>query len=329
MKTLEGKIALVAGASRGAGRGIALALGEAGATVYCTGRSTRGKRANPERSGWSVFASEGRPETIDETAEMVTARGGRGVAIQVDHTDERQVKKLFTNINREHGRLDILVNDVWGGDALTEWGTPLWELDLSKGFTMIERAVSSHIITARHAIPLMLPAKNGLIVEVTDGDQMNYRGTFFYDFVKTSVIRLAFAMSEELKQYHITAVAVTPGFLRSEAMLEYFGVTEANWQEGAKKDPNFLSSETPLFVGRAIASLAADRKIITKTGKVFSSWRLSEEYGFTDADGRTPHWGKFFEEGQTEQNWQIRDGIYKSHNVFLGAFRDVESGRDT
>jgi NAD(P)-dependent dehydrogenase (short-subunit alcohol dehydrogenase family) len=324
MNNITNKIALVAGATRGAGRGIALALAEAGATVYCTGRSKRGKKVNTRRSGWSVFASEGRPETIDETAEMVTARGGKGIAVQVDHTDERQVKKLVARIKREQGHLDVLVNDVWGGDALTEWGKPFWELDLKKGFAMIERAVFSHIITARHAIPLMLLRKNGLIVEITDGDLMFYRGTFFYDFVKTSVIRLAFATSEELRKQKIAAVAVTPGFLRSEAMLEYFGVTEANWQDGAKKDPNFLCSETPLFVGRAIASLAADPKIFEKTGQVFSSWRLSEEYGFSDADGRRPNWGKFFEQSAGQANRNIRDEMYQSHKAYLNAFRDVE-----
>lgn len=321
MKSLEGKIALVAGATRGAGRGIALALGEAGATVYCTGRSTRGKKANTKRSGWNVFTSEGRPETIDETADMVTARGGKGIAVQTDHTDERQVERLVGRIKKEQGGLDLLVNDVWGGDALTEWGKPFWELDLKKGLAMIERAVFSHIITARHAIPLMLPRKHGLIVEITDGDLMSYRGTFFYDFVKTSVIRLAFAMSEELRSYNIAAVAVTPGFLRSEAMLEYFGVTEANWQEGVKKDPNFLGSETPLFVGRAVASLAGDAKVFGKTGKVFSSWRLSEEYGFTDADGRRPHWGIFFEKSSKNKNVEIRNDMFRSHERFLEAFR--------
>jgi NAD(P)-dependent dehydrogenase (short-subunit alcohol dehydrogenase family) len=321
---LRGKIALVAGATRGAGRGIALALGEAAATVYCTGRSTRRRSAARRRTGWSVFQTEHRPETIDDTADMVTALGGRGIPVRVDHTDEQQVKRLAAKIRREQGGLDIVVNDVWGGDALTEWGKPFWELDSRKGFTMIERAVFSHIITARHVVPLMLPGRGGLIVEVTDGDLMAYRGTLFYDFVKTAVIRLAFAMSEELRGHSIAALAVTPGFLRSEAMLEYFGVTDANWQEGARKDPNFLGSETPLFVGRAIASLAADPRVFEKTGKVFSSWRLAAEYGFTDADGTKPDWGKFFERSADPANAAIRGKMYHSHRMFLKAFRDLE-----
>lgn len=282
---LKGKIAVVAGATRGAGRGIAVMLGEAGATVYCTGRSTRG---NP--------ATGNRPETIDETAEMVTARGGQGIAIRVDHTDEVQVRGLFETIRQQHGKLDILINDVWGGDALTEWGVPFWELDISKGRLMIERAVLSHILTSRYGVPLMLPQKSGLVVEITDGDTMAYRGTVFYDLVKTSAIRLAFAMAEDLRPHGITALAVTPGFLRSEEMLERFGVTEANWQDGAQQDPYFIASETPYFVGRAIAALAADPDVFSKTGGVYSSWGLSDEYRFSDIDGRQPHWGRYFAE---------------------------------
>lgn len=282
---LKGKIAVVAGATRGAGRGIAVMLGEAGATVYCTGRSTRG---NP--------ATGNRPETIDETAEMVTARGGQGIAIRVDHTDEVQVRGLFETIRQQHGKLDILINDVWGGDALTEWGVPFWELDISKGRLMIERAVLSHILTSRYCVPLMLPQKSGLVVEITDGDTMEYRGTVFYDLVKTSAIRLAFAMAEDLRPHGITALAVTPGFLRSEEMLERFGVTEANWQDGAQQDPYFIASETPYFVGRAIAALAADPHVFSKTGGVYSSWGLSDEYRFSDIDGRQPHWGRYFAE---------------------------------
>lgn len=282
---LKGKIAVVAGATRGAGRGIAVMLGEAGATVYCTGRSTRG---NP--------ATGNRPETIDETAEMVTARGGQGIAIRVDHTDEVQVRGLFETIRQQHGKLDILINDVWGGDALTEWGVPFWELDISKGRLMIERAVLSHILTSRYGVPLMLPQKSGLVVEITDGDTMEYRGTVFYDLVKTSAIRLAFAMAEDLRPHGITALAVTPGFLRSEEMLERFGVTEANWQDGAQQDPYFIASETPYFVGRAIAALAADPHVFSKTGGVYSSWGLSDEYRFSDIDGRQPHWGRYFAE---------------------------------
>ena len=290
MNPLRHRVAVVAGATRGAGRGIACMLGEAGATVYCTGRSVRGAPASGDR-----------PETIEETAEMVDDHGGRGIAVQVDHTDEGQVRELFERVESEQERLDILVNDVWGGDALTEWGKPFWELTLEKGFTMLERAVHSHIITSRHGAPLMLATDRkdqapGVIFEITDGDTFGYRGNLFYDLVKTAVVRLAFAMATELRRKHIAAVAVTPGFLRSEAMLDHFGVTEDTWRDGAKKDANFIASETPYYVGRAVAALAADPEIAKKSGRVFSSWGLAREYGFTDVDGRRPHWGDHFEE---------------------------------
>jgi NAD(P)-dependent dehydrogenase (short-subunit alcohol dehydrogenase family) len=289
MKPLEGRIALVAGATRGAGRGIACALGEAGATVYCTGRSVRGKPA-----------TKGRRETINETAEMVTARGGKGIAVRCDHTKESDVKKLAARIKREQkGKLDILVNDVWGGDSLTEFGKTFWQVSIDKGFAMLDQAVRSHIVTSRYLAPMMVEhskANNsrGLIVEITDGDFFGYRGNLFYDLVKISVIRLAMAMAYELRKTQITAVAVTPGFLRSEAMLENFGVKEENWRDAGKKDPNFLHSETPMFVGRGIAALAADANVKKKSGQVLSSWDLSDEYGFTDADGSRPHWGRHF-----------------------------------
>jgi NAD(P)-dependent dehydrogenase (short-subunit alcohol dehydrogenase family) len=294
MQTLQGKIAVVAGATRGAGRGIACMLGEAGATVYCTGRSVRGRVIPPRTDEMSAFTTAIRPETIDETAEMVTRYGGKGIAVQVDHTDESQVKALFERVRAEQGRLDILINDVWGGDELTEWGKPFWELNFEQGRKMIERAVYTHIITARYGAPLMIERKSGLIVEITDGETSNYRGNLFYDFVKAAVIRLAFAMAEELRPHNVHALAVTPGFLRSEAMLEHFGVTEANWREGAKKDPHFIASETPFFVGRAIAALAADPKVGNKSGGAYSSWGLSDEYGFTDINGERPHWGNYF-----------------------------------
>jgi NAD(P)-dependent dehydrogenase (short-subunit alcohol dehydrogenase family) len=283
-KTLEGQVALVAGATRGCGRAIAVTLGEAGATVYCTGRSVRGRPA-----------TEGRPETLEETAELVTARGGKGIAVRVDHTVEAEVAALCARIREEQGgRLDVLVNDVWGGDALTEFGTPFWELDLEKGRVLLERAVWSHVVTSRHAVPLMLPARRGLVVEVTDGDHFGYRGNLFYDLAKLSVIRLAFAMSQELRGRGVTALAVTPGFLRSEAMLEHFGVTEANWREGAKKDRHFIASETPYLVARGIAALAADPRVGARAGRVFASWTLAREYGLLDVDGRRPDWGAYF-----------------------------------
>jgi NAD(P)-dependent dehydrogenase (short-subunit alcohol dehydrogenase family) len=287
-KPLAGRVAVVAGATRGAGRGIACALGEAGATVYCTGRSVRGKRVAKRRTKENAFDTDVRPETIEETAEMVTARGGEGIYARVDHTDARQVAALFRRVKRERGRLDVLVNDVWGGDFLTEWGKPFWECSLEKGLTMIERAVVSHVITARHGVPLMVERGGGLVVEITDGDGLYYRGQFFYDFVKASVIRLAFAMAEELRRHKIASVAVSPGFLRSEAMLEHLGVTEENWRDGAKKNPSFIESETPLLVGRCVAALAADPKVLKKSGRVFGSWTLAKEYGLADADGRRP-----------------------------------------
>jgi len=279
---LRGKIALVAGATRGAGRGIAVALGEAGATVYCTGRSSRGHPATP-----------GRPETIEETAELVTAAGGRGIAVRVDHTKPADDRKLVAGIKRRHKGLDILVNDVWGGDALTEFGKTFWTANLDKGLRMLKQAIHSHIITSHYAAPLMLGRRRGIIVEITDGDAFYYRGNIFYDLVKISVIRLAFAMSRELRKRDIVSVALTPGFLRSEAMLDHFGVSEANWKEGGKKDPNFLASESPRYVGRAVVALASDPAVKEKSGRVFSSWGLAREYGFTDLDGTRPHWGDF------------------------------------
>jgi NAD(P)-dependent dehydrogenase (short-subunit alcohol dehydrogenase family) len=293
-KVLQGKIALVAGATRGAGRGIAIALGEAGATVYCTGRSSRGRRP----------ATPGRPETIEETAELVTATGGRGIAIRVDHTEPAQVKKLVAAIKRRHKGLDILVNDVWGGDALTEWGKPFWTVNLENGLGMLKQAIHSHIITAHYAVPLMLGRRRGIIFEITDGDAFYYRGNIFYDLVKISVIRLAFAMARELRKRDIVSVALTPGFLRSEAVLEHFGVSEANWKEaGKKKDKNsanqndapqdFMVSESPRYIGRAVVALAADPKVKKKSGRVFSSWALARDYGFTDLDGTQPHWGNY------------------------------------
>jgi NAD(P)-dependent dehydrogenase (short-subunit alcohol dehydrogenase family) len=275
---------VVAGATRGAGRGIAQMLGEAGAIVYCTGRSTRESGATP-----------GRPETIEETAELVTSAGGRGIAVRVDHTAEADVVRLFDLIRADSGRLDILVNDVWGGDELTEWGTPFWETDLGKGRRIIEAAVWGHILTARHGLPLMVERNSGLVVEITDGDFLGYRGAFFYDFAKVNSIRLAYALAAELRDTGITALALTPGFLRSEAMLARFGVTEENWREGVKTDPHFAESETPFFVGRAVAALATDPSVRLKAGQALASWTLAREYGFTDVDGRSPDWGRYFE----------------------------------
>lgn len=302
--SLKGKIAVVAGATRGCGRGIAVELGAAGATVYCTGRSTRG---NP--------SDLNRPETIEETAERVSKAGGQGIAVRVDHTQEAEVKALFERVKAEQGKLDILVNDVWGGDRLTEWGKPFWELDVAQGWKLLERSVYSHILTSRHAVPLMVEQNSGLIIEITDGDNLAYRGNFFYDLVKTTVIRLAFAMSEEFKSnryvpegasmakpsepaQNITALALTPGFLRSEAMLDHFGVSEANWREAIAKDPYYAESETPHYIGRAVVALASDPRVHEKAGRALATWHLSREYGFKDIDGRQPHWQEFFDRMQ-------------------------------
>jgi NAD(P)-dependent dehydrogenase (short-subunit alcohol dehydrogenase family) len=285
MKPLTGKIAVVAGATRGAGRGIACMLGEAGATVYCTGRSVRGQ-----------IATTGRTETIEGTAEMVNSWGGQGIAVQVDHSVPEQVEALFARVRAELGRLDVLVNDIWGGDELSEWDKPFWEQSLDKGLLMQRRAVHTHIITSHYAAPLMVERRSGLIIEITDGDTLDYRGNFFYDLAKANVIRLAQDMAADLRPYGITALALTPGFLRSEAMLDHFGVTEDTWREGANKDPHFIASETPFYIGRAVAALAADPNIFEKTGRAFSTWGLYPEYGFTDMDGRQPDWGAYFRE---------------------------------
>ncbi|MFC0211716.1 SDR family oxidoreductase [Paenibacillus chartarius] len=282
---LKGQVALVAGATRGAGRAIAVELGRAGATVYATGRTTR-ERPSPMN----------RPETIEETAELVTAAGGQGIAVRVDHTEESEVRSLIERIGTEQdGRLDILVNDVWGGDPLAEWGKGFWEVPLGNGLLMQRQAVHTHITTAYYAAPLMIKRGRGLIVEITDGVGYHYRGNLYYSLAKVGVSHLAQAMAAELKPHGVTALAVTPGFLRSEAMLEHFGVKEENWRDAGEKEIHFLQSETPYFVARAVASLAADPNVAAKTGQLLSSWGLSDEYGFIDIDGRSPHWGRYAE----------------------------------
>ncbi len=303
-RPLRDHVAVVAGATRGAGRGIARMLGAAGATVYCTGRSVRGRPTTP-----------GRPETLEETAELVAAEGGRGIAVRTDHTIEKEVEQLFARVRAEAGRLDVLVNDIWGGDALTEWGTPFWELSTAKGQQLLQRAVHSHIITSRHGAPLMVERNAGLIVEVTDGDTLGYRGNLFYDLAKNAVIRLAYAMAADLHAHRVTALAITPGFLRSEAVLATLGVTEANWREAIEKDEYFAESETPCLVGRAIAALAADPNVAAKSGGLFSSWALAKEYGFTDVDGRQPDWSSFLR--RKEQGILERDTPPDEMDLFV------------
>jgi NAD(P)-dependent dehydrogenase (short-subunit alcohol dehydrogenase family) len=287
MKRLKGKVAVVAGATRGAGRGIACMLGEAGACAYCTGRSTR------EHPATGFYA--GRPETIEETAELVTRHGGVGIPVRVDHLVPEQVEALVARVRDEQGRLDVLVNDISEGEE-HEW-KPFWKLSLDKGFRMLRNALHSHIITCRYAAPLMIERGGGLIVEVGDGDTLDYRQTLFYDLVKVSVSRLAYALAEELHRHRVAALALTPGFMRTEAILESFGVTEANWREAAEnharaKQYGFIHSETPFFVGRAVAALAADPRVLEKSGGLYSSWGLARAYGFTDVDGTQPDLGR-------------------------------------
>jgi NAD(P)-dependent dehydrogenase (short-subunit alcohol dehydrogenase family) len=280
MKPLDGQVALVAGATRGAGRGIARALGEAGALVYCTGRSTRG---NP-----SPYA---RSETIEETAEMIERDGGHASAVRVDHTDESAVQALVERIDRDHHRLDVLVNCVAGEDPMMrQWGS-FWKVDLTNADAVFRQAILSHIITAKHAAPLMIRARRGLIVEVTEGDALSAGGNPLTQTVKLALKGHALHMAAELHQHGVAAIAIVPGFLRSESMLEHFGVTEATWRDGGKKDPNFLVSESPLYVGRAVAALAADPGVLARNGQLCSSWELARAYGFTDADGSRPDWG--------------------------------------
>jgi NAD(P)-dependent dehydrogenase (short-subunit alcohol dehydrogenase family) len=289
---LDGKVALVAGATRGAGRGTAVALGEAGATVYCTGRTTRERRSDYDR-----------PETIEETAELVTAAGGVGIAIAADHLESGQVEELVRRIDAESGRLDVLVNDIWGGELLFEWKTPLWEHDLAKGLRMLRLAIDTHLITSHSALPLLIREPGGLVVEMTDGTREyndgRYRVSAFYDLAKSAVMRLAFAQGQELAPYGCTAVALTPGWMRSEMMLDNYGVTEANWRDGAAVNPHFAAiSESPRFVGRAVAALAADPDVGRRNGGSFSSGGLAREYGFTDIDGSQPDCWRYMVEVQ-------------------------------
>ena len=271
-------IALVAGGTRGAGRGIATELGVLGATVYVTGRTTRESRS-----------PMGRPETIEETAELVSAAGGEGIAVQVDHSDPAQVASLMQGIET----LDVLVNDIWGGDPLTQWA-PFWKHDLANGILLLRQAVETHIVTSWHAAPKII-ASQGLIVEVTDGvGTEGYRGTLFYDLAKEQVRRLAFAQAQDLAPHGATALAITPGFLRSESVLDHFGVTAENWRDAIAKDRHFAASETPRYVGRAVAALATDPDVKRFAGQPLASGDLAREYGFTDVDGSQPHWGDHY-----------------------------------
>ncbi len=276
---LSGSVAVVAGATRGAGRGIACSLGEAGATVYCTGRSVKGARSPVDR-----------PETIEETAEMVSSRGGHGIWVQVDHTDASQVRMLFERVRDEQdGRLDILVNDMTG-EAFMELKSFV-DHPLEKGLKVIENGSLSHVITSHFAAPLMIKRGKGLIVEVTDGISFELREfNFYYDLEKAINIRLAQSLAHQLRAHRVAVVALTPGMLRSEAMLEHFGVTEENWRDGIKHQSDLAYSETPFYIGRAVVALACDRRVMSKSGRAHVSGRLAREYGFTDIDGTQPLW---------------------------------------
>jgi NAD(P)-dependent dehydrogenase (short-subunit alcohol dehydrogenase family) len=293
MRPLEGKVAVVAGATRGAGRGIARMLGEAGAFVYCTGRSSCGR----ERTHKHHYAK--RPETIEETAELVEAAGGKGLAVRVDHTVEAEVEAFFKRVARERKRLDVLVN-VLTGQPVTAWGA-FWKQPVEKGREMVESWVWPHVATCRHAVPLMVKQKSGLVVEVVEQDSIGYHGQFYFDLFEVTLKRIAMSLAEELAPHGVSALAVTPGFMRTEAIMEQFGATDENWRVVAEENPQargygFGGSETPCFVGRAIAALAADPNLARKSGGVYSSWGLSEEYGFTDVDGTRPHMGRYMAE---------------------------------
>jgi len=287
---LTDRVALVAGATRGAGRGIAVQLGACGATVYCTGRTTSKHRSEMNR-----------PETIEETAALVDAAGGRGIAVQVDHLEPEQVRALVARIEREQGRLHVLVNDIFGATRI-EWNKAVWESDLDYGLHLLRLAIDTHAITSHFAIPLLLKTPGGLVVEVNDGtaeyNDRTYRNSFFYDLAKAGVQRIGFALAHELGSRGATAVTVTPGWLRSEAMLDAFKVTEANWRDATKFQPHFAISETPAFVGRAVAALAQDPQVSRWNGQSLSSGQLAKIYGFADLDGSQPDAWRYLDEVQ-------------------------------
>src|SRR5262245_21688125 len=291
MASLEGKVALVAGGTRGAGRGIAVELGAAGATVYVTGRTTRSQ------------ASEiGRPETIEETAALVSELGGEGVAVRVDHLVPHEVEALVAGIRTERGSLDILVNDIWGGEHLFEWNKAVWEHNLENGLRLLRLAVDTHLITAHHALPLLIASPGGLLVEVTDGtaeyNADHYRLSVFYDLAKLAAIRMAWAHAKDLARHGASAVCITPGWMRSEMMLGNYSVTEANWRDATAKSPHFVISESPRFTGRAVVALAADPERARWTGQSLSSGGLAKIYGLTDVDGSQPDCWRYMREVQ-------------------------------
>ena len=301
-KQLEGRVALVAGATRGAGRGIARALGEAGAFVYCTGRSAEGHPKGMDR-----------PETLNETVALIEQAGGRAVAVRVDHTREAEVASLAARVRTESGRLDVLVNSIWGADPMIDWARRFWEIDLAQLHAYLDQTLISHVVTNRHLAPLMIEADAGLIIEVIDGHFAGYRGHILYDLVKASLARLAYGMAMELAERGVTALALSPGFLRSEAVLDHFGVGEANWTDAIAADPYFAESETPQLVGRAAVALATDPDVKRKTGLVHFASDLARDYGFADVDGRVPDFPRMFD----AQVKEIASRPLEDHGRFL------------
>jgi NAD(P)-dependent dehydrogenase (short-subunit alcohol dehydrogenase family) len=298
------RVALVAGATRGAGRAIAVELARAGLFVYATGRSSR-------VSGQSEIS---RPETIEETGDLLQAAGGAGRALVVDHEDPAAVAGLVATIESEQGRLDVLVNDIFGGDRYMEWDKPLWEHDWHGGLRMLQMGVHTHLINCRAAIPLMLSTATangtrGLVIEMTDGTseanaEFRRNVGFYYDLVKANVERIVKGLTAELKDQPVTAVGVTPGWLRSESMLENFGVTEETWREACVKVPGFAISESPAYVARGVAALAQDADVGRWAGTIISARRLADAYGVTDTDGSRPDcWGYLAAYG-----WEREDG---------------------
>lgn len=305
-------VAFVTGASRGAGKGIALALAETGATVYVTGRT--------KHDGDSEL-----PGSIATTAKQIDERGGRGIPIVCDHADDAQVEAAFAQVAEEHGRLDILVNSIAGEDPLMhQWGN-FWKVDVTHADTILRQAIVSHIITAKHVAPVMIRARRGLIVEVTENDVMSAGGNPLTQTVKLALKGLALNMAPELYPHGVTSVAITPGFLRSEAMLERHGVTEANWRDAGAQDRNFLESESPLYVGRAVAALAADPRLLERTGQLFSSWTLARDYGFTDYDGRRPDWGQLTIDWSGMPPWLV--DIFRTGTRLQSAWLDAVARR--
>jgi NAD(P)-dependent dehydrogenase (short-subunit alcohol dehydrogenase family) len=304
-KPLRGRVALVAGATRGAGRAVAVELARAGAIVYATGRSSR--VAGPSEIG--------RPETIEQTGELIAAAGGEGVALRADHLEPDQVRGLAERIDRDHGRLDVLVNDIFDGGRYGQFGTTVWEHDLASGLRMLRIGIDTHAITSHFVLPLLIRRPGGLVVEMTDGTAeynaaYRHHEGFYYDLVKAAVQRMTIAQAYELRPYQASAVAVTPGWMRSEDMLDFYGVTEGTWREATTRVPHFCISESPTYTGRAVTALAADAEVTRWSGQVLSSGQLAPIYGFTDTDGTQPDCWRYLVEVQ-DKNLPAGDHGYR------------------